>query len=120
MDFAEVYYFFRLRFGADQVYSLALVSIYSNPNQDLLRTSYQTIYACSHQGNAALQVIDIKSIISVVALVPFFVVNPDGTIEQPEDEFFLVEKPGLDVATLIGEEEEEEYDGENEEDDFDV
>ena len=48
-DFAEVLYFFRLKFGEVR-YSLALVSIFSPPDIDLLNTSYHTVYSCEYQG----------------------------------------------------------------------
>lgn len=42
-----------------------------------------------------MQVIDVKSILAVVAMVPF----------GPPDVFFVVEKPGLDVLFMSGVEE---------------
>lgn len=54
--------------------------------------------SCTHLGDASLQVIDVKSIHAVVAMVPHQVNN--------EERFFVVEKPGLDVADLGGYEEE--------------
>lgn len=48
-----------------------------------------------HHGDKSLMVIDVKSILSVVAMVP----------HQPfpgREHFFVVEKPGLCVALLGG------------------
>jgi hypothetical protein len=41
----EVKYFFRLQFG-DTVHSLALVSVFSPPDQELLELSHHAIYIC--------------------------------------------------------------------------
>src|SRR6202035_5569165 len=48
-----------------------------------------TIYT----GDAALRVVDIKSIRSVVAMIPYFKILENGDFETPEATFFLVEKP---------------------------
>jgi hypothetical protein len=53
--------------------------------------------SCVYEGDAYLQVIDIKSILSVVAMVPHHPIA-----EDPLDRYFVVEKPGLDVACLGG------------------
>jgi hypothetical protein len=76
---------------------LALVSLYSLPHEELLEYSHHTLLSCVYEGDARLQVIDIKSIMSVVAMVPH---HP--FLEDPLDRYFVVEKPGLDVACLGG------------------
>jgi hypothetical protein len=78
---------------------LALVSLYSNPDVDLLRVSHGTLWSCEHQGDAALQFIDVKIIKSVVAMIPH---SPNIRGQQARDRFFLVEKPGFDVALIVG------------------
>jgi hypothetical protein len=90
--FAEVEYYFRtLVRGVEKV--LAMVSFYSLPHQELLEFSYNTLLSCAHDKD--LRVIDIQKICAVVAMVP----------HQPfpgEPRYFVVEKPGLDVALLGG------------------
>jgi hypothetical protein len=76
---------------------LALVSLYSLPHKELLEYSHHTLLSCVYEGDAYLQVIDIKAIMSVVAMVPH---HPFS--EDPLDRYFVVEKPGLDVACLGG------------------
>jgi hypothetical protein len=49
---------------------------------------------CHHQGDAGLRVVDVKSIASVVAMVPF------GSAD--EHRYFVAEKLGLDVAHMGG------------------
>lgn len=76
--------------------TLACVSCYSQPHEGLLQISRGTLWSCT-QG--AVKVVDVKSITTVVAMVP----------HEPfpgEKRFFLVEKPGLDVTTMGGKDEE--------------
>jgi hypothetical protein len=76
----------------DKSRALALVALYSPPDEYLLRLSTDTLVVCRYQGEGALIVIDAKSILSVVAMVPFpFIVGGHG------DQFFMIEKIGLDV-----------------------
>lgn len=63
----------------------------------LFEFSYHTLLSCTNAGDACLQVIDVKSILSVVAMVPHLPF-PGDTSER----YFVVEKPGLDVASLGG------------------
>lgn len=65
-----------------------------------------TLWSCENQGDLALKFIDVKTIQSVVAMIPH---RPALSALAPQTEhperFFLVEKPGLDVAMLTGMEE---------------
>jgi len=72
-----------------------MVSIYSPPDARLLNLSSGTLWACQYKGVGNLQVIDIKCIVAVVAIVPF----PHHPIP---DMLFIVEKMGLDIAELDG------------------
>ena len=76
---------------------LALVSVYSSPNLDVLKESHNTLWICTYQGDQALKVVEVKTITSVVSLPPL-PGHPEGT-------FFVVEKPGLDVAHMGGQDE---------------
>jgi hypothetical protein len=91
-----VYYYFRSLIGETET-TLALVSLYSPPDKNLFEHSFHTLLSCTHAGDASLQVIDVKSILSVVAMVPHLPF-PGDTSER----YFVVEKPGLDVASLGG------------------
>ncbi|KAF8496371.1 hypothetical protein F5888DRAFT_1570243, partial [Russula emetica] len=66
---AEVEYFFQLWFG-NAVYSLALVSVFSPPDQEILELSNHATYICQHGGTDALTVVDIMTITAVVSMVP--------------------------------------------------
>lgn len=79
--------------------TFALVSIYSAPDELLLSKSSGALAVCKYKGSLGLKVIPSSSILSVVGMVPF----PAG---KDEEDFFLVEKLGLDMAHLGGHDEE--------------
>ncbi len=62
----------------------------------------QALWSCTYLGDGALKFIDVKDIQSVVAMVPH---SPSIDGRPAEDRFFLVEKPGFDVALMSGAEE---------------
>jgi hypothetical protein len=99
--FAEVEYFFRLRFG-DIIHSLALVSFFSPPDQDILKLSNNAAYICFHGGIDSLVVVDIKAISAVVSMVPDYEVTVDGDVVIPDNRFSMLEAPFLKLATLSG------------------
>ena len=92
IHFAEVYFFFTQTIG-DELPSFALVSLYAPPNEHLLETTCNTLVVCQSEGETSLIVIDIKAILSVVAMIPF-----PYTIDGHNDQYFMIEKMGLDVA----------------------
>ena len=81
---------------------LALVSLFSRPDQTLLLISANTLCSCEYQGDDALRFINVKTIQAVVAMIPH---RPEIEGRPPSERFFLVEKPGLDVAIIAGVEE---------------
>ncbi|KAG1822722.1 uncharacterized protein BJ212DRAFT_1262965, partial [Suillus subaureus] len=78
--------------------NIALISIYSLPDAQLLDFSHGTVWSCIHEGDNGLQIINIKTIRAVVAMVPHCPTLPSGITKN---RFFMVEKAGLDV-TLTG------------------
>ena len=76
--------------------TLAILSKYSEPNSHLLTASHQTLVSCQYFGDNSLEAIDFSCIQSVVAMIPHKPPCSDGS----GDHFFLVEKPGLDIARL--------------------
>jgi hypothetical protein len=76
--------------------TLAMISVYSEPNPDLLTVSHGTFASCQYFGDNALIVVDVLCLESVVAMVPH---NPPHS-KDSELHFFLVERPGLDIANL--------------------
>lgn len=90
--FAEVKFFFLKSFG-DASEALAVVSLYSPPDKYLLQSSYDTLCVCRYEGEDSLVVISAKSIISVVAMVPF-----PFTVGGHNNQYFMIEQIGLDVV----------------------
>lgn len=87
------YYFIRIIGGELQAF--ALISLYSPPNEYLLTSTQSTLAVSRYCGERALMVIDAKSILSVVAMIPFpFLVDGHG------EQFFMVEQIGLDVLEV--------------------
>ena len=76
--------------------TLAILSMYSSPSQELLQASYHTLWSCTYQGDMGLVIVDVKSITAVVAMIPNGPNFPGGMADQ----FFVVERPGLDVAHM--------------------
>jgi hypothetical protein len=70
--------------------TLAMVSVYSPPHVELLTLSYHTLWSSMYQG-------DVKLIAAVVVMVPHQPF-PGDSVEC----FFVLEKPGIDVASLGG------------------
>ena len=93
-------YFFQVKDQHNTVHTLAMVSLFSDPVQELFEESSGTLVVCQYRGQQALTVVDFKSIEAVVAMVPF-------SRFPGHNWFFLVEKLGLDVAKLGGYEEED-------------
>jgi hypothetical protein len=98
MRLAEVYFFILWTHEGHET-PLTLISLYSTPDPRLLKASHNTLWSCEHQGDSALQFINAKTIQLVVAMIPH---TPRIEAQQLQAQFFLVEKPGLDVAVIGG------------------
>ena len=100
MGFAEVRFYFGALVKGERL-TLALVSLYSPPDTTLLTASYDTLWSCQYHGSDALGVVNVKQIVSVVAMVPLPRKVEDGDSEEDDEEsYFVVEKPGLEVFFL--------------------
>ena len=77
--------------------------MYSPPSEYLLRYSCDTLIVCRYQGDTELVVINAKSILSVVAMIPF-----RYTLDGLDNYYFMIEKIGLDVVEVATQEDEEE------------
>jgi hypothetical protein len=98
---AEVYFFIHLCYNGDERAPM-LVSLFSNPDPTLLRLSINTLWSCESLGDSALKFIDVKCIHAIMAMIP----HAPAIGEQPaHEQFFLIEKPGFDVAVISGIEE---------------
>ena len=77
--------------------AFAVVSTFSDPDHELLQSSHQSLYVCNYQGDQALEVIEVNSIHSVIAMVPFDQLLETTTVFQIGHRYFMVEKFGLDM-----------------------
>jgi hypothetical protein len=85
--------------------TLALVSMWSAPNSVLLKQSHGTLYVTQYQDNNSLSVIEVNTIVSVVAMVPMLPDEEgiDSESEHTENNlFFLVKRPSLEAYELAG------------------
>jgi hypothetical protein len=62
----------------------------------MLQESFNTVYLCVYMDQADLRVIYVKTIASVVAMVPMTPRDGDRS-----SRFFLLEKPGLEISYLL-------------------
>ena len=69
IEFAEIQYFFNATVN-DTRHTLALMSLYSQPDEDIFRQSNWTVWSVTEGGQSGLRVIDAKSILSVVSVIP--------------------------------------------------
>ena len=106
--FAKVHYFFRLKFDST-IHTLAVGSLFSAPDPYLLEQSYSTVYSCQYQATSIIA-FHVKTVESLVAMIPYFRITDDFKVETPENTYFLVEKPGLDTFKLFGQPDEDEMD----------
>jgi hypothetical protein len=97
--FAEVYYYFQLQIF-DDLHTLALISVYSMPDLTLWELLHKTIKSCQYLADAQLVIIDVKTIRSVVAMVPHKVILPGKAVT--EECWFVVKKPGLEAVEIGG------------------
>ncbi|KAG1745052.1 uncharacterized protein EDB91DRAFT_1246564 [Suillus paluster] len=104
--FAEVLYYMRLAVAdpdADDpddeagyhFINIAVIQMYSPPDDQLLWLSSQTVISCTLLDEVSI--VNVKKIISVIAMIPHKPRLPSGITE---DRFFMLEKPGLDIANF--------------------
>jgi len=98
---AEVRFFIHISRNEGDM-CLVLMSLFSKPDKYLLDISANTLWSCKYRNDGALKFIDVKTIQSVVAMIPH---RPEIPGLPLSERFFLVEKPGLDVAIMAGIEE---------------
>jgi hypothetical protein len=99
-----------LEYHDDEIYhfiTVAMVSVYSRPDPELLQKSMQSVWSCKYHDSEALQLVSAKSIQSVVSMIPHRPKLQSGVVE---DCFYLLEKPGLGLVT-VDEEIEDKADG---------
>lgn len=95
-------YYFRVAIG-QEVMTHALVSQFSEADAELLRDSSGAVVVSQYMGEDGLKVINAKTILSVVAMVPY-----PHTHLGPGIWYFLVEKMGLAIFGYRGDEDPDE------------
>ena len=100
-------YYFRAQIGG-RVGTYALVSEYSAPDPTLFSKSSGALFVSRYYGQDCLKVINAKSILSAVAMVPY----PHAGLGSGKWHF-LVEKMGLEMFGFRGDEEADEEEGES-------
>ncbi|KAG1881019.1 uncharacterized protein F5891DRAFT_973508 [Suillus fuscotomentosus] len=100
--FGEILYFPRLSVEADpgdeedwQFVNVALIQLYSTPDNLLVKLLSQTVASCTHLDEFC--VFDVEKIRSVVAMAPHTLTLPSGVTEP---RFFMMERPGPDISNL--------------------
>lgn len=79
--------------------------MFSPPDEELLEESHHAAYICRYAGGTAagtLKVVDVKSITSVVSMVPDYRVTAEGDIVIPENQYSLMDAPLLKLVSLCG------------------
>ena len=102
LAFGEVYYYFHLPIkpGPQGVRrAAALVSRYGEPDPDLLRDSRGVVWAARHHGDAALSVINVSAIQSVVGMIPHDFNTP--STNGVETLWFVLEKLGAEIGWMM-------------------
>ncbi|KAG0694271.1 hypothetical protein DFH29DRAFT_779949, partial [Suillus ampliporus] len=73
--------------------NVAVVQMYSMPHKELLKLSSQTLISCTLLDD--ILAIDVKNIVSVIAMIPRELTLPSGVTES---RFFMMERPGLEIS----------------------
>ncbi|KDQ10432.1 hypothetical protein BOTBODRAFT_178101 [Botryobasidium botryosum FD-172 SS1] len=98
LAFAEVHFFFPAPSDYQGGGMLALVSMYPPHDPTLFQKSEHTLRACTLPGADSLRVINVKDVLSVVAMVPM----PRHSWIEGKPTVFVVEKLGLDISHMGG------------------
>ena len=105
---SEVLYFTRISQAVDDIkdvgeandawrfLNLALICLFSLPDQALLELSHHIVPPCIQLDS--IHAIPVQDMISIIAMVP----HKHQTDSGVEDCFFMVEKPGLDLTHFTG------------------
>ncbi|KAF8209723.1 hypothetical protein K438DRAFT_2058579 [Mycena galopus ATCC 62051] len=70
---AEVQFFFRAQIQGEAI-ALALVNLFSSPDEEFLHESYETVWSCAHGQGTHQLVIPVKTILFVVSMIPHSIV----------------------------------------------
>jgi hypothetical protein len=98
MRIANVLFYFYLRFGNTR-HPLAMLSLFSTADQDILADSSDTVYLCDPlDGPEGLAVVPVTAIRSVVSMFPEMEVNPACQISLT-GKFSLMRHAYIELST---------------------
>ncbi|ETW85806.1 hypothetical protein HETIRDRAFT_43206, partial [Heterobasidion irregulare TC 32-1] len=98
LRYREVLYFFRHKVN-NYIHTLAVISLYSLENAFLLSELSGTVWACQAQGDNTLIVINVKTILTCVAMIPHMFSIPDANSLQL---YLAMDKLGIDIGNMRG------------------
>ena len=121
VEFAEVQFYFFGEINGER-HSLALISLFSRPDQELFERSSWTLWSVTQlPHDCGLRVVQAKAIQAVVAIIPFTVRQGTTAAGSQEGRHFIWEQLGLDIAlwseTLTNADDEADEEDEGAEDD---
>ena len=97
MHIADVQFYFCMRFGVVR-HLLAMVRLFSSPDEEVLQESSDTVYLCDILlGREGLRVMHVSAIRSVVCMFPEPQVSDDGRITHT-GKFALMQHPHNGMA----------------------
>ncbi|KAF8578386.1 hypothetical protein K439DRAFT_1362390, partial [Ramaria rubella] len=97
IEYGEVMFYFCLEFEGSR-HGLALVSMYSRPDERLLQDSHWTVYSVAQlPEEIGLGVINATSVLAVVSMQPH-----NHHLEEGDKRFFVWEQIGLKMSILSG------------------
>lgn len=101
--FAKVLYYFHVPMkGIHEDAVFAMVSVHRPPNMDLLKEFLYTLWSCQPGDETTLCVIPVQAIKSVVAVIPHPTMVDRDLQQRFEGRVYVIEKMGLDLATMAG------------------
>lgn len=97
MHIRDILFYFYICFGETQ-YPLAMVSLFSLPDQGVLMDSSGTVYLCEPLSTSVgLVVVPVKLILSVVSMFPEMQIDMDGSITET-GKFSLMRQAFLELT----------------------
>ena len=93
----QVEFYFRYKI-LDQIHALALVHLFSPPDQDNLKSSHGTVWTCHYLGNEGIRVVKVTDIEAVVSIIPF--AREDGNAYRKNMVYFVMERVGMAMGIL--------------------
>lgn len=96
IEFAQVQYFFNAQIGGTRR-TLALILLYSRPDETLFHESFSTVWSMTELGAEGLRVVEAKTILSTFSAQPH-----DYQVNEGEKRIFVWEDIGLPMALLLG------------------